>query len=265
MKIDKKLRYTPGVYKITNTINNKCYIGSSIDIYNRGSTYRHLIKRNKLHNKHLQSSVNKYGYEAFTFEALEKCDKDISVKDLHDIEQSYIDKIKPEYNKRHIVDTNHLLSHSQETKDKISKSLKEAFIKGTKVVNRVQEHNIKVSLFDLNGNHIQDFPGLAHCAEFLNVNYNSISYAIKSKRRRIKNYHVLKTIEKHLIIDFLKIPKVISYSKKVKILNIISNETIEFQTVKSAAKFIECKNDTLHKYYKENKIWKKKYKIISLH
>jgi len=261
MKIDTNLRKVPGIYRITNTINNKCYVGSSVDVYQRGCTYKHLIKRKKLHNKHLQLSVEKYGLDNFTFELLDKCDRNISVFELHQLEQFYINRINPEYNKRTIVDTNHLLSHSEQTKDKISKSLKESFKNGSKVINRIQEHNIKVSLFDLNGNHIQDFPGLAHCANFINVKYQSVTFAIKSKRRRIKNYIVLRTEESSLVNSFLNKPK-INYSKKVTVMNVVTNETVEFSNCKTCSEFIECKAETVKKYYNSGKIWKNKYKVI---
>lgn len=263
MKIDIALRKVTGIYKITNTINNKSYIGSSVDVYQRGCMYKHLIKRKSLHNKHLQSAVEKYGYDNFTFELLDRCEKGASIFDLHQLEQFYINKINPEYNKRTIVDTNHLLSHSQQTKDKISKSLKESFKNGGKVINRIQEHNVKVSLFDLNGNHIQDFPGLAHCADFVGVKYQSITFAINSERKRIKNYIVLRTEQSHLVKNFLNKPKKINYAKKSVIFDIITNKTIEFDTCKACCEFIGCKHDTFKKYYENNEILKKRYKIIS--
>lgn len=261
MKIDIALKKVTGIYKITNTINNKSYIGSSVNLYQRGCTYKHLIKRKKLHNKHLQSAVEKYGCDNFTFELLHKCEQSISISDLHKLEQTYINQINPEYNKRTIVDTNQLLSHSQQTKDKISKSLKESFKNGSKIINRIQEHNIKVSLFDLSGNHIQDFPGLAHCADFVGVKYQSIKFAITSERRRVKNYIVLRIEESNLIKNFLNKPK-LTYSKKVTVLDIIINKTIEFTNCKECSKFISCKAETVKKYYNNGKIWKNRYKII---
>jgi len=262
MKIDIAFRKVTGVYKITNTVNNKSYIGSSVDVYQRGCMYKHLIKRKKLHNKHLQSSVEKYGYDNFTFEILHKCEKNVSLFELHQLEQLYINKINPAYNKRTIVDTNQLLSHSQETKDKISKSLKESFKNGSKVINRIQEHNIKVSLFDLSGNHIQDFPGLAHCAEFIGIKYQSVTFAINSQRKRVKQYIVLRTEESHTIESFLNKPR-LSYAKKVTVLDVDTNDIIEFTNCKNCSEFIKCKQGTVKKYFENGKLWKNKYKILN--
>lgn len=57
----------PGVYKITNKINNKIYIGSSYSISKRISEHKYQLRRNSHPNIHLQSSWNKYGEENFIF------------------------------------------------------------------------------------------------------------------------------------------------------------------------------------------------------
>jgi len=262
MKIDTSLRKVTGIYKITNLITNDCYIGSSVDVYQRGCTYKHLIKRKKLH-KHLQYSIEKYGYDNFCFELLERCDNSISLFDLHQLEQCYINKFIPKYNKRTVVDTNSLIEHSQFTKDKISKSLKELFNNGYRVVNRIQEHNIKVTLFTLTGGFINNFPGLSHCANFLNITSQSVKYALTSKRHVVKNCIVLKTEEIHRVTEFIGIPiNTAPYSKKVKILNIVTNEILEFMTCKECGKFINCKVDTIVSNYKKNKMIKHRYKIL---
>lgn len=59
------------VYKITNIINNKYYIGSTVDFKNRKRQHLSELKNNKHDNKHLQASFNKYGEEAFSFEVIE--------------------------------------------------------------------------------------------------------------------------------------------------------------------------------------------------
>jgi group I intron endonuclease len=63
-----------GIYKITNTTNNKVYIGSSVNISNR--EYKHFWMLNKgIHdNEYLQKSYNKYGKDVFVFEVVEYCE-----------------------------------------------------------------------------------------------------------------------------------------------------------------------------------------------
>lgn len=69
-----------GIYKITNKINDKCYIGQSKNIIKRWKTE---YKWNKV-NKHLQSAFNKYGLENFDFEIIEEC-----AAELLDIREKY--------------------------------------------------------------------------------------------------------------------------------------------------------------------------------
>ena len=60
-----------GVYKITNTINGKFYIGSSYDIEGRWDCHKKCLKGNYHNNPKLQHAWNKYGQNAFIFEILE--------------------------------------------------------------------------------------------------------------------------------------------------------------------------------------------------
>ena len=60
-----------GVYKITNKINNKIYIGSAKLFKVRASQHLSSLEKQKHQNKHLQASFNKHGSDAFLFEVLE--------------------------------------------------------------------------------------------------------------------------------------------------------------------------------------------------
>lgn len=75
-----------GIYKITNTINKKVYIGQSIDIENRLKTHIRLLNTNKHYNNHLQSSWNKYTEASFIFDIIEYC----SQETLDEKEKYYI-------------------------------------------------------------------------------------------------------------------------------------------------------------------------------
>jgi len=83
-----------GVYKITNTINNKFYIGSANNLKRRKSEHFCNLKYNKHCNKKLQYSYNKYGKNNFEFEILATCPKEYCVK----LEQWFINNLKPKFN-----------------------------------------------------------------------------------------------------------------------------------------------------------------------
>ena len=67
-----KINYS--IYKITNLIDNKCYIGVDSYFPKRIKQHKSNLSKNKHKNKHLQYSYNKYGKENFSFELLENCD-----------------------------------------------------------------------------------------------------------------------------------------------------------------------------------------------
>lgn len=66
-----------GIYTITNIVNNKIYVGSTVVKFSTRKS-QHLSKlRNNTHaNRYLQYSFNKYGEDTFKFEVLEECSKE---------------------------------------------------------------------------------------------------------------------------------------------------------------------------------------------
>lgn len=63
-----------GIYKITNTVNGKFYIGSSKHIPTRIKQHFYQLRRNLHHSAHLQSAYNKYGKDSFIHEVLLECE-----------------------------------------------------------------------------------------------------------------------------------------------------------------------------------------------
>ena len=65
-----------GLYRITNTVNGKFYIGSSVKIPYRLADHRCALRAGRHGNRHLQSSWDKHGESAFSFSALVILEKD---------------------------------------------------------------------------------------------------------------------------------------------------------------------------------------------
>lgn len=90
-----------GIYKITNKINGKCYIGQSIDIERRFK--EHCIKN----KSYISSTIIQEGKENFLFEIIEEC----SIQQLNEKEQywiQYYNSIKPNgYNVAEDTKSNH--------------------------------------------------------------------------------------------------------------------------------------------------------------
>jgi len=77
-----------GIYLIKNILDEKVYIGSSVNL--KGRRYKHfwMLEKGIHDNPHLQNSYNKFGKENFKFEILENCECNILVER----ENYYIDK-----------------------------------------------------------------------------------------------------------------------------------------------------------------------------
>lgn len=101
------------VYKIYNLVDNKFYIGSTIDFNGRKKTHFGLLKKNIHSNEFLQNSFNKYSEENFLMEIIEVCQPEERVIR----EQYYIDNLVPHYN---ISKLAHTIELNQATRDKIS-------------------------------------------------------------------------------------------------------------------------------------------------
>lgn len=64
-----------GVYQIRNIINDRVYVGSSMDISARWREHKYDLRMNNHRNQHLQNAYNKYGKDAFIYEVLELIDE----------------------------------------------------------------------------------------------------------------------------------------------------------------------------------------------
>lgn len=62
-----------GIYYIKNNINNKYYIGQSLNIKQRKQKHFSSLRHNNHHNSYLQNAFNKYGEDAFEFKLIKAC------------------------------------------------------------------------------------------------------------------------------------------------------------------------------------------------
>ena len=110
-----------GVYQIVNQVNNKCYVGSSINLKKRLAAHKNLLNAGEHHSAYLQHAWNKYGESAFDFTILCFCCKEDTLK----YEQHYLDEMHPEYNFAKCARAPFLGRHfSEEHKLKLSEALR---------------------------------------------------------------------------------------------------------------------------------------------
>lgn len=130
-----------GVYKITNQVNGKSYIGKTINFRRRYNCYLSGYRyqdTNRI-NEYFLTSMNKYGIENFIFEVVEECDIDIlSDRELHWMLYYNSTNSENGYNLRMDSSTGMIVHDS--TRDKISKRIKREYSMGLRDPEVVSKH-----------------------------------------------------------------------------------------------------------------------------
>lgn len=126
---------TCGVYKITNNISGKSYVGLSVDIFRRWKQHSNTWEAKKRWSA-IKAAISKYGIENFTFAVIEECSKEkLAEREIHWIKE--LNTLAPNgYNRTAGGDT----GITKETAAKIAKTKKE---RGTSKLS--DEHKAKLS------------------------------------------------------------------------------------------------------------------------
>ena len=108
-----------GVYKITNTVTNDFYIGSSKNVKRRLAAHKWPSKWNDNPNNPMYLDMQKYGVDKFEFQIL----AEVEIDKLKEAEQHYIELLKPTYNDRKAKESN--VERRKETKEEYNKAHKD--------------------------------------------------------------------------------------------------------------------------------------------
>lgn len=88
----RKEHRIPVVYKITNLVNGKIYVGSAVNLYNRYKSYKRRVLKDAPRRMVVEKAMVKYGMENFSFEILERLEsKDMTITK----EQIWLDILQP--------------------------------------------------------------------------------------------------------------------------------------------------------------------------
>ncbi len=260
-----------GIYKITNLVNNKCYIGSSKDYKQRIRQHKNMLLYNNHCNKHLQSSYNKYGKENFKFELVELIsEEELITNEIHYIKLFECLNPFKGYNKATEIRNTSGYKWSETSRKKLSDTKKgmkihpdtlKALINANK--NRIYKKGYKISKeaiqktidkkskpilqYDTNGNFIREWKSGTIAAIELKVKDNSIHACCKGKRAIGYNYQwFLKPKDKNYpkvippykrkspfnYLIFLSLCSVMNIEKQEELLE---NPTINLGTISSLA------------------------------
>ena len=83
-----------GIYKITNTISNDFYIGSSKNVKHRLTAHKCPSTWKRYKNNPMYLDMQKYGLDNFEFQVI----AEVEIDKLKETEQQFIETLKPAYN-----------------------------------------------------------------------------------------------------------------------------------------------------------------------
>lgn len=201
------------IYKLTNTLNNKIYIGLTTESISERCRKRIAeAKYRKSRNSYILNAIRKYGSEVFKVEQLDTAS---SLEELQQKEIFYIQKYnstnrKIGYNLTKGGEGNLGLKMSDNTKEKIrqkrlgdkwsderklnhSKLLKLKNIDYSKGIENLKAYNLKTSKkvneFDLNNNLLKTYNSISETWKTLNIKKAKIEYYLKLDNKG--NYRIL--------------------------------------------------------------------------
>ena len=102
---------------IKNNINDKLYVGQSINIENRWTHHKSELNNNKHINDYLQNAWNKYGEDNFSFIVIEECKE----SELNEKEIYYINKYNSMNNGYNLCEGGNGIRGYRHTKEEIEK------------------------------------------------------------------------------------------------------------------------------------------------
>jgi group I intron endonuclease len=113
---------TCGIYQILNTVTDKCYVGSSIDIRNRWKQHNKNLRHLNHHSIKLQRAWNKYGPDVWEWNILQECEESRLVE-LESFWQAKLNSYHSGYDSTLITFENGkaIRRHSEETKARLRK------------------------------------------------------------------------------------------------------------------------------------------------
>lgn len=246
------------IYKISNNINSKIYIGSTERFKIRYSQHKHHLLKNTHHSKILQNHVNKYSFDSLNFEIIE-----IVSGNLIEREQYYIDTLNPYFNVRKIADSMKGTKRTEEQKKYIvqQRFLKGGYKKGwkhspesiekikqTRLKNGgwifTEESKLKMSISSKGKKHSEETKlklSLAHTGKVLSLEHKE--NLSKNKNGNL-NPMFGKNKEQHHNFGKKWIQKNIRFTKKI-----IDEKTgIIYNSINIASKELNIPKSTLNKY-----------------
>jgi group I intron endonuclease len=243
---DNKLK--SGVYRWTNKVNENTYIGSSTNLGPRlQQYYGKSLENNK--TSLICRAILKYGYENFTLEILEYCDKDKTIQR----EQYYMDLLKPVYNILLVAGSPLGRKLPLEVKIKMAKS-KLGFTHSEETKALMSEIGKTRIFSDITRARIS----LAHQGKKF-----SLETLTKMSEAKLGIKRSKETIDKIKAYQSTRVKQPVS-GIKLSVTDLNTNETVIYESLRKAAVALGISHTTIRNCLKCNKPFKERYLFITV-
>lgn len=235
-----------GVYKIINLINDKCYVGGSVNLHKRKLKHLLDLKKNRHHNEHLQRSYNKYGRNNFKFEIIETCNSNWN--EIEILENKYIKLLNPEYN---LIKKAFGINCAEITRRKLSETHKKIQANKSKELRSSYfKYNYKPVIgYNLITKEIINFENITKASEYINCHHNAIRSCLNNNNKQRKGFIFTDNINNFKVIKISSFNPVEQYD--------LNNNFIKLHSsIIEAAKYINKSPCGIHDCLNPNSIQK---------
>lgn len=163
------------IYKITNCVNNKIYVGATMD--GTGVRWRrHIIKANAGGSTPICKAIREFGKDNFKIEVIELCDNEghMNIREAYWIAQLGATNSEIGYNSKIGGGIRH---QSEETKEKISKLHK----------GKESKFRKPILQYDKDGNLVREYPSVSEAVETTKISKSSIIRVLNKIALRFTN------------------------------------------------------------------------------
>lgn len=245
--IIKENKGRAGIYRWTNKLNGKSYIGSSVNLSNRLKQYygKRLLKCK--HISLIYQALIKYGHSNFTLVILEYCK---STEDVISREQYYIDFFNPQYNILQTAGSPLGRVHSEEARQKIAASkLGNKHSEETKA--KMAKAAVGRVFSDVTRGKLRESRLGKKYSEVTLAKMAAVKLGVKRSdetKAKIKAFQA--TREKHPVPG-----------RKVEVTDIKTGETTIYDSVRKAAIGLGTNHTTIRNYLKSKKLFQDRFYI----
>lgn len=220
------------IYKATNLINGKVYIGQTVDFKRRKT--EHLSSKNGVHARCVfHKAIQKYGKHNFVWEIIDKC---TTLDEATELETKYINKYNSCVAFKNSNGYNIVLRQEK---------------------NNVSHNSIPVIAYDKQGNFINIYTSCLEASRELKCQETNIIKCLNGKRKSCGGYQFIKYIDNYpLKINAYKTNELKAKYKKVFQYDLQLNLLKIHHSVTECAKSVNGNRNSLSKSIKNQKPYK---------